>query len=385
MKIIGVDFTSAPRKSKPITVCVAERSQGILRVSSLTELTSFQAFDVLLQQQGPWIAGMDFPFAQSRILLKGLGWPLDWPDYVRRFAALSRNDFVALLEQYKSNRPAGDREHRRKTDMLARSISPQKLYGVPVAKMFYEGATRLLRSGVNIPLLRPNDDPRVVIEAYPALVARRFVGSRSYKNDRPAKQSAQQRGAREAILNGVLTMKPHEDFELSVELPKRLHERLLDDPTADSLDALLCTLPAAWAWGHRGQGFGFPQDADPTEGWIVDPSLHRPVEPTHNLFHDLPCALPDEVTTLLASAPGVRIERILSRGQVSPEGFWYDQDEHEYVILLQGEAGLRIEGEVSDRHLRPGDALLLPAHCRHRVTYTPMDEDTVWLAVFYSA
>jgi cupin 2 domain-containing protein len=101
-----------------------------------------------------------------------------------------------------------------------------------------------------------------------------------------------------------------------------------------------------------------------------------------NLKAGIPAARPDELFTPLTSGAGVRIERIVSRGQVSPPGFWYDQPEHEFVLLLEGEARLLVEGEP-ELNLGPGDWLELPAHTRHRVTFTAPDRDTVWLAVFY--
>jgi cupin 2 domain-containing protein len=90
----------------------------------------------------------------------------------------------------------------------------------------------------------------------------------------------------------------------------------------------------------------------------------------------------ETATTLLAAA-GVRIERIVSTGQVSPPGFWYDQDEGEWVMLLAGAATLLIAGETAPRRLAPGDCVNLPAHTRHRVEWTDPDAETVWLAVFY--
>ena len=80
----------------------------------------------------------------------------------------------------------------------------------------------------------------------------------------------------------------------------------------------------------------------------------------------------------------VRIERIVSHGQASPEGFWYDQDEDEWIIILQGRARLRLAEPESLVDLRPGDSLQLPAHCRHRIEWTTPDGPTIWLAVFTS-
>lgn len=103
-----------------------------------------------------------------------------------------------------------------------------------------------------------------------------------------------------------------------------------------------------------------------------------------NLFDDLTTPQAQERFDDLLSRPGLRIERIVSTGQCSPPDFWYDQDEGEWVMVLSGSAGLRLEGEAQARVLRPGDFLDIPARCRHRVEWTSREETTVWLAVFYS-
>jgi cupin 2 domain-containing protein len=100
-----------------------------------------------------------------------------------------------------------------------------------------------------------------------------------------------------------------------------------------------------------------------------------------NLFADLPHQSPDELFTTLLDAADVRIERIVSHGHASPEGFWYDQDRHEWVVVLTGAATLRFEDETVE--MRAGDFLNIPAHRKHRVEWTAPDEPTVWLAVFY--
>jgi cupin 2 domain-containing protein len=105
------------------------------------------------------------------------------------------------------------------------------------------------------------------------------------------------------------------------------------------------------------------------------------IPPNGNLFTQLPHAGPDENITALLTTPNVRIERIVSTGQASPPGFWYDQDESEWVLLLTGGAGLRFESETEVRELKPGDYLHIPAHARHRVEWTHPSEPTVWLAV----
>jgi len=102
-----------------------------------------------------------------------------------------------------------------------------------------------------------------------------------------------------------------------------------------------------------------------------------------NLFDDIPAALEEELVERIAGGENVRIERIVSRAHASPEGFWYDQDEEEFVVLLKGSASVRFESEGGEVTLGPGDYLRIPAHARHRVEWTDADVDTVWLAVFY--
>jgi cupin 2 domain-containing protein len=106
---------------------------------------------------------------------------------------------------------------------------------------------------------------------------------------------------------------------------------------------------------------------------------------TISLLADLPDTLPEERFETLLETPGLRLERILSLGHATPEGEWYDQDRDEWVMLLRGEARLRLEGRADEFAMRPGDAVRLPAHCRHRVEWTTPGEVTVWLALHYPA
>ena len=106
---------------------------------------------------------------------------------------------------------------------------------------------------------------------------------------------------------------------------------------------------------------------------------------TGNLFANIPAPLAAEQFIDLLAAPGLRLERIVSTGQVTPPGEWLDQIQAEWVILLRGAARLLFEGETSARDLKPGDYLNIPAHCRHRVEWTSPDEPTLWLALHYAA
>ena len=102
-----------------------------------------------------------------------------------------------------------------------------------------------------------------------------------------------------------------------------------------------------------------------------------------NLFDDVPETLRAEWTEVLARGGGARVERIVSRGHSSPEGFWYDQDAWEWVTVVKGRARVMFEGERDSVSLGPGDHLTIPPRTRHRVQWTDPDEDTVWVAVHY--
>jgi len=102
-----------------------------------------------------------------------------------------------------------------------------------------------------------------------------------------------------------------------------------------------------------------------------------------NLLRDLPAAGAGEIVERLIGNDAIRIERIVSHGETSPEGFWYDQDETEFVVVLSGAARLAFaDGEMM--LLGPGDWVDIAPHRRHRVEWTDPTQPTVWLAVFYS-
>jgi hypothetical protein len=265
LRIFGVDFTSRPTPRKPITVAECRLGEDLV-FNRILALPDFAAFERFLAQPGPWIAGFDFPFAQSRRFVENIGWPRLWPETIAHVATLTRPAFRAVLEDYKRPRPMGDREHSRTFERGTGAASPQKLYGVPVALMFYEGARRLLAAGLNIPGLRPGDPSRTAYESYPGVAARALLGSRApYKSDTRAKQSPDQLAHRRAILTALTGPLGQARFGFRARAPATL----ADDPTADSLDALLCAAQAAWAYRQQPD----LSHMDPLEGWIADPSL----------------------------------------------------------------------------------------------------------------
>jgi len=105
-----------------------------------------------------------------------------------------------------------------------------------------------------------------------------------------------------------------------------------------------------------------------------------------NLFESIPRSTgKNEQFSNLLNRPGLRIERIVSTGQCSPEGFWYDQPEGEWVVVLQGAATLCFEDSPEPVLLAPGDFIDIAPHRRHRVEWTDPEQPTVWLAVHYEA
>jgi cupin 2 domain-containing protein len=103
-----------------------------------------------------------------------------------------------------------------------------------------------------------------------------------------------------------------------------------------------------------------------------------------HLLSGLPLSTPAEMFEPLVQATGLRLERIISTGQVTPIGEWLVQDWDEWVVLLAGEAKLLVEGEAAPRELRPDDWINIPAGVRHRVEWTSKNTPTVWLAMHYN-
>lgn len=280
MKIYGIDFTSAPSARKPIAwaECVLEERE--LHVETVDGWPSFDGFEEFLRSDGPWIAGMDFPFGQPRKLVEDLGWPFSWESYVCIVSGMEKDGFEKTLTDYKSSRPSGDKHHLRETDRRAKSQSPMTLYGTPVGKMFFQGAPRLLKSSVSTLPCRPLDKRgTVIVEAYPKLVVQCVLGEYvPYKGDSRKKQTKEQRRkerekrkkARKNIISQLAAKRIKEAYGLTVKLQEAQKKSCKEDPSGDRLDAVLCAIQAAWAFTKRKKGYGIPQGHE-LEGWIVDP------------------------------------------------------------------------------------------------------------------
>jgi len=256
MKVLGVDFTSAPGPRKAITVARCELQGTSLRLLAIDELRDFDAFEALLREPGPWIGGFDFPFGLPREMVRDLNWPQDWRKLVGFCAALSRREWRGILDGYRATRPAGRKYAHRATDIPAGSSSPMKLVNPPVALMFHEGAPRLAEAGVHVPGLADGDRKRIALEAYPGLLARSIIGRDSYKSDTRSKQNQTRRKARRRIVDS-----------LTLESSPALTRVLIDEGSGDALDAVLCAVQAACA--ARRRNFGLPSGVPSCEGWII--------------------------------------------------------------------------------------------------------------------
>ena len=272
MKIFGIDFTSAPGRRKPLIVLGCTLEGDSLRVEDSERLTDFGGFEDFLQRRGPWVCGMDFPFGQPRSLIATLGWPESWEGYVGEVGRLPKEEFEDKIRADMELRPAGSKWRYRLADRRSGSSSAMMLFRVPVGKMFYQGAPRLLASGVRVEPCRRNGDERVAIEAYPAVVARRFLGRTAYKRD-GVPDTPERRSARETLLAGLESALLREVYGFAVEMDARWRDEFVRDPSADALDSLLCAVQAAWAYEKRDEGYGVPPECDPDEGWILDPAL----------------------------------------------------------------------------------------------------------------
>jgi hypothetical protein len=268
----GVDFTSAPRRAKPIVVATLERiGVDAARFVGLEALTTWSMFDDFLMRPGPWVAGFDVPFGLPRPLVEALGWPTDWLASIAHYASLDRATLRTTFKAWCDARPVGSKFAHRATDGPAGSSPSMKWVNPPVAWMLHAGVPRLIDARVLIPGLREHDvdRTRVALEAYPGWLARSITRA-SYKSDTRAQQTEARRAAREAIVSALADGR--HALEIRLALDASACATLVDDASGDSLDATLCALEAAWADEQRRAGharYGLPDDIDPLEGWIV--------------------------------------------------------------------------------------------------------------------
>lgn len=267
--LFGVDFTSAPRRGKTITVAVGRLQGPDVLLDDIEDLPDWPAFEALLLRPGPWLGAFDFPFGLPREAVLDLGWPQHWPELVRHCGGLGRAGFRATLDAYRETRPPGRRHPHRGTDLPARSHSPLKLVNPPVGLMFLEGAPRLLQAGVSLPGMLAADPQRIAVEAYPGLLAR-SISAQSYKSDDRRKQTEARRQVRMRIVQALCSGEHR--LGLSLQLAPQQHERLIEDASADRLDAVMALLQAAHCLQAGAPDYGLPAGFDALEGWIATSS-----------------------------------------------------------------------------------------------------------------
>lgn len=315
--ICGFDMTSAPSRQKPITCATCTLEGNRLTLHSLRGLESIadfrhvladaqSQFDVQNQRYAhsrfaehcadaaelsdggyDWIAGLDFPFGQAAAFLAEAGWPAAWEAYVRHAGSLSREEYAADIYAVMAKRPKGHKLIRRLTDVAANAISPMSLAYVPVGRMFHALAPIVLESGADVFPLRMRGDSRLLLEAYPALVARAVIGSDSYKEG-PAAQREQRAQNRARLVQG-LAVYAEQNGGLELDVPHAFAETMLHDWRGDYLDAFLCAVQVACA--SRLPDWGMPSEHDNTadasaeirskvlesmrrtEGWILGTDL----------------------------------------------------------------------------------------------------------------
>lgn len=260
----GVDFTSAPRNRKGITIASGMLDGDTLRLKNLTTLYDFASFSDWLKTPGPWLGGFDFPFSFPRELIVQLGWPTHWPELIRQVSAMSRADLRTTFKAVCDARPAGSKFLHRATDLSAGSSSSMKWVNPPVAYMLHAGTPLLLEANVTLPFMHEGDPQRIALEAYPGMVARHITRA-SYKNDAPAMQTPERRAARLLIMQALEKGEHPHQIRLDAD---KFRKAMLDDGSGDLLDAALCALLAAWGWQRRQSGYGLPAH-DGLEGWIV--------------------------------------------------------------------------------------------------------------------
>jgi len=270
--VIGVDFTSAPRPRKPITVAVgtlaASGADPVYRLKTVHGIEGFPGFEAFLREPGAWVGGFDLPFGQPRTLIEHEGWPTEWRRFVEFYCGQRREHLRDVFRRWCASRPDGDKFAWRKADKPAGSSPAMRWTNPPVAWMMHAGIGRMVAAELAFPAHgvagRGAAADRVALEAYPAFTARQAC-RKSYKSDTPVAQTPERRANRrmivKALVAGAAGLAPR------LDLTATWRRKLVDDPAGDLLDAVICALQAAHA--SLAPNYGLPPDVDRLEGWIA--------------------------------------------------------------------------------------------------------------------
>jgi hypothetical protein len=258
--LIGVDFTSAPTRRKPITVARGTLAGAVLRLDRVDACPDFAGFEAVLAEPGPWYGAFDFPFGLPRAFVDSLalGGSCAEVNAAVHARCAVRMDFRALVDAWGQGLP-----HRVTDRSLAgvSSTSPLQTRYVPVGFMWFEGLTRLLAAGVTLPGLHAGDPQRIALEGYPGALAHALLGKRSYKNSPEPDRLIARKDLVDALEQGRAEGAPR------LKLSHAMRDALVADASGDRLDAVLCLVQAAWAQAQPGHGL--PAAVDPVEGWII--------------------------------------------------------------------------------------------------------------------
>ena len=267
-RLLGCDFSSSPTARKNIVLAWGAWRDRRLVLENLQACDSLLAFEQALHTPGPWVGGFDLPFGLPRELITQLNWPMDWMPCITHFASLTREQIRQTFKSFCDARPVGAKFAHRATDLPAGSSPSMKWVNPPVAYMLHAGLPLMLRAGLDFPGLHPGDTQRVALEAYPGWLARKLIGTRSYKSDDKAKQTAERLIARKDILQALVSGQ----VGVTLYLRPAQHDAVVADASGDKLDAVLCMVQAAVAQQCHAQGdmrYGLPKDMDTLEGWIT--------------------------------------------------------------------------------------------------------------------
>ena len=212
LMLVGCDFSSRPSRQKKIVIAFGSMSGGCLKLSKLEHIESLEIFAQWLQKPLNWVGGFDFPFGLPRELVETLGWPTQWEDCIHHFSALSREQIRVTFAEFCDSRPLGAKFAHRATDRYSGSSPSMKWVNPPVAYMLHAGVPLLVAAGVRLVGLYAGDPldidaqgqaRRIALEAYPGLLAREVLGTRSYKSDDKARQTPERLIARKDLITAL--------------------------------------------------------------------------------------------------------------------------------------------------------------------------------------
>lgn len=299
--LLGLDFSCAPTRRKPLTLAQGVRVGPALKLLSLEAFATLDEWTARLTPAGMaaagwhhgFVMGCDFPFGLPRPFVQALAAQGPGDAFValrdadgstaecdRLVASLhahcgDRAGFQRLIDgwgvTWDTERPSGGKLLHRMTDRAVpglSSTSPLQTRYVPVGKMYFEGMKRLVDANVSLPGLRTGRPDAVALEAYPGFLAGEILGRRSYKSDSDA--TPERLIARMDLIDALEQGRTRLGLRLKLSPAQRDH--LAADPKGDRLDAVLCLLQAAWAQAQADAGappWGQALAVDPVEGWIL--------------------------------------------------------------------------------------------------------------------